>query len=162
MDPSGGGIGKAAGELLKEMEKAQKELQQLDKTQQTGGANQFQNVMQAQQTQGVQATNQAQGVQEASKILQQAKINQLSPSTRVGEAARSKQNRMTKMLEGLIKGQDRMTHIMNMALSGRQFSPPELIAMQAGVYRFAQELELTSKVVEKATSGIKQTMNTQV
>jgi len=34
--------------------------------------------------------------------------------------------------------------------------------MQAGVYRFTQELELTSKVVEKATATIKQTMNTQV
>jgi hypothetical protein len=51
---------------------------------------------------------------------------------------------------------------MKMALSGRQFTPPELLAMQAGVYRFSQELELTSKVIEKATSGIKQTMNTQV
>jgi hypothetical protein len=162
MDPSGGGIGKAAGELLKEMQKAQNELQQLDKTQQSGGANQFQNVMQSQQAQGAQATNQVQGVQEAAKILQQAKINQLSPSTRVGAAADTKRSRMANMLEGLINGQDKMTKIMNMALSGRQFSPPELIAMQAGVYRFAQELELTSKVVEKATSGIKQTMNTQV
>ena len=162
MDPSGGGIGKAAGELLKEMQKAQDELKQLDQSKQSGGANQFQNVLQTQQAQGAQAANQAKGVQEASKVLMQAKVNQLSPSTRVGSAAETKRSRMAKMLEGLINGQDKMTKIMNMALSGRQFSPPELIAMQAGVYRFAQELELTSKVVEKATSGIKQTMNTQV
>ena len=55
-----------------------------------------------------------------------------------------------------------MTKIMHMALSGRQFSPTELLAMQAGVYRFSQELHLTGKVVEKATGGIKQTLNTQV
>lgn len=163
MDPSGGGIGKAAGELMKEMQKAQNELQQLDPSKQTGGANQgFQNVMNTQQTQGVQATNQVKGVQEASKVLQQAKINATSNTTRVGRAAKTQRSRVSKMLEGMLNGQDKMTKIMKMALSGRQFSPPELIAMQAGVYRFSQELELTSKVVEKATSGIKQTMNTQV
>lgn len=81
---------------------------------------------------------------------------------RVGEAAQAQRSKMAQMLEELVGGQDKMTGIMKMALSGRQFSPPELLAMQAGVYRFSQELELTSKVVEKATSGIKQTMNTQV
>ena len=161
MDPtSGGGIGKAAGELLKEMEKAQSELQQLDQIQggQTGGAN-FSNVMDAQ---NVPATNQVQGVQESHKVLLQAKVDANLPSTRVGAPDKAQNSKLTKMLEGLIGGQDRMTGIMNMALSGRQFSPPELIGLQAGVYRFSQELELTSKVVEKATSGIKQTMNTQV
>jgi len=164
MDPAGGGgIGKAAGELLKEMEKAQSELNQLDKIQGGGqsGAN-FQGVMDAQSTQNVQATNQVQGVQESHKVLLQAKVNANLPSTRVGQAEKAQNSRLHKMLEGLIGGQDRMTNIMNMALSGRQFSPPELIGLQAGVYRFSQELELTSKVVEKATSGIKQTMNTQV
>jgi hypothetical protein len=51
---------------------------------------------------------------------------------------------------------------MNMALSGKQFSPTELLAMQAGVYRFSQELDLTSKVVQQFASGVKQTLNTQV
>ena len=76
--------------------------------------------------------------------------------------AKAERSRVADLLENLVNGQDKMTNIMNLALSGRQFSPPELIAMQAGVYRFSQELELTSKVVEKATSGVKQTMNTQV
>ena len=44
--------------------------------------------------------------------------------------------------------------------SGRAETLPRVAP--AGVYRFTQELELTGKVVEKATSGIKQTMNTQV
>ncbi len=164
MDPSGGGIGKAAGELLKEMQRAQQELQQLDKIQGQqgpGGAN-FQNVMESQAPNQVQGATEVQGVAESHKVLLQAKVNANLPSTRVGAAAEADRTRLSKMLDGLLSGQDRMTGIMNMALSGRQFSPPELIAMQAGVYRFSQELELTSKVVEKATSGIKQTMNTQV
>lgn len=165
MDPTGGGgIGKAAGELLQEMQKAQKELQQLDKIQggQGPSSTSFQSVMDTQSTQGVQATNQVQATAESHKVLLQAKVNANLPSTRVGKAAETQRTRLAQMLDGLLNGQDKMQGIMNMALSGRQFSPPELIAMQAGVYRFSQELELTSKVIEKATSGIKQTMNTQV
>ena len=48
------------------------------------------------------------------------------------------------------------------ALSGDKLSSQELLAMQAKIYRFTQEMEITSKVVEKSTSGLKQTMNTQV
>ncbi|MBI3178891.1 MAG: hypothetical protein HYZ27_04480 [Deltaproteobacteria bacterium] len=165
MDPTGGGgIGKAAGELMKEVQKAQDQMQQLDKSQQVGGG-QFDQVMEAQRTLGaenVQGAKEVQGTTKAADVLLQAKVNNTLPSTRVGEAAKAERSKMATMLEQLIGGQDKMTKIMNMALSGRQFSPSELIAMQAGVYRFSQELELTSKVIEKATSGIKQTMNTQV
>ncbi len=167
MDPTGGGIGKAAGELMKEVEKAQDQMQQLDKGREVGGG-QFEQVMEAQRTrgaegaQGVHGAKEVQGTANAADVLLQAKVNSTLPSTRVGEAAKAERSKMAGMLEQLIGGQDKMTKIMNMALSGRQFSPSELIAMQAGVYRFSQELELTSKVIEKATSGIKQTMNTQV
>ncbi len=65
-------------------------------------------------------------------------------------------------MEDVMQGQNKLEEIINLSLSGRNFSTPELLAMQAGVYRFTQELELTSKVVEKATATIKQTMNTQV
>ena len=168
MDPggSGSGIGKAAEELMQEMQKAQQDLNKMGPKQSgvQGGAA-FQQVLQAQQA---QTTGQVQGAKEATQvnkaagILAQARIDAKSPSTRVGAAARAEKSKLANLLNDLINGQDKMTNIMNMALSGRQFSPPELLAMQAGVYRFSQELELTSKVVEKATSGIKQTMNTQV
>ena len=36
------------------------------------------------------------------------------------------------------------------------------MALQAGMYKYTQELELTGKVVEKATSGLKDTLKTQV
>ncbi len=162
MDPNSGGVGKAAGELMKEMQEAQQEAQKMQQGQGPNAPGGFQNVMQAQQTQQVQEVQEAKQVNKATSILQQAKINQSLPTTRVGAAAKAKQSQAMKMLEGLIGGQDKMTQIMKMALSGRQMSPPELLAMQAGIYRFSQELELTSKVVEKATSGLKQTMNTQV
>ena len=95
-------------------------------------------------------------------MLLQARRTATSPSTRVGEAAKTQRTQMAQMLDQLISGQDKMTQIMKLALSGKQFNSQELLAMQAGVYRFSQELDLTGKVIEKATSGIKQTMNTQV
>ena len=162
----GGGIGKAAQELLQEMQKAQQELQ--TKTpQQGGGPNEaFQSAMQ--QSQAVQPTSRAQFIQpthnvnQAQNVLLQAKLTATSPATRVGEAAAAQRSRMAQMLDQLVSGQDKMSQIMKLALSGRQFNSQELLAMQAGVYRFSQELDLTGKVIEKATSGIKQTMNTQV
>ncbi len=39
--------------------------------------------------------------------------------------------------------------------------PAQLLALQAGVYRYNQELELASKLVEKATSAVKTTLQSQ-
>jgi len=166
MDPTSGGVGKAAGELLKEMQQAQEELQKMDQPQGPDQAGSFQDTLQAQQTQGVQAPNQVAQIEPAAKssnVLMNAKVNAMSPTTtQVGTTARTQRSEMANVIEGLVSGQDKMSQIMDMAMSNKKMSPQELLAMQAGVYRFSQELELTSKVVEKATSGIKQTMNTQV
>ena len=162
IDPSGGGAGKAAGELLKEMQQAQKDLQKTEQNS-PGKTNSFQNTLQAQQPQKTPAPQQVQEVGKPSNVLLNAKVNAAAPSTRVGATARTERSKVADMIEGLVNGQDKMTQIMEMALnSDQKMSPRELLAMQAGVYRFSQELDLTSKVVEKATSGLKQTMNTQV
>ena len=167
MDSGNGGIGKAAEQLLQEMQKAQQDMQNKAPGQAPGGPNEAfkQALNQPQQVHGttsvqaVQATPQATATQ---NILLQARLVATSPSTRVGEAAAAQRTKMAKMLDQLVGGQDKMNQIMKLALSGRKFDGQELLAMQAGVYRFSQELDLTGKVVDKATSGIKQTMNTQV
>ena len=162
-DPTGGGIGQAAGELLKEMQKAQAEVQQQVDQKNATTTQSFGQMMQQQVSGTTQAADaQVQAQTGSTSVLQQAKANMESPSTRVGATEKTEQSKLATMLEGIINGQDKMNTIMHMALSGKQFSPTELLAMQAGVYRFTQELDLTSKVVEKATGGIKQTLNTQV
>ena len=42
-----------------------------------------------------------------------------------------------------------------------QLAPEALIALQARVYRHTQELELGSKVVDKAAGAVKQTLQSQ-
>jgi len=75
---------------------------------------------------------------------------------------KTRDTQLTKVLSSVMSGQDKMSKIIKLATSGRAFNPTELLAIQAGVYKFSQELELTSKVVEKATDGVKQTLQTQV
>ena len=67
-----------------------------------------------------------------------------------------------KMLDRVSQAQNRMDQILKLAESGKSFSPAELLSLQAHVYRASQELDLAGKVVEKATGGIKQVLQTQV
>ena len=64
---------------------------------------------------------------------------------------KTRDTQLTKVLSSVVSGQGKMDKIIKLATSGRTFNPTELLAIQAGVYKFSQELELTSKVVEKAT-----------
>jgi hypothetical protein len=67
-----------------------------------------------------------------------------------------------KVLDQVNAAQNRMEQILHMAESGKSFSPAELLSLQTHVYRASQELDLAGKVVEKATGGVKQVLQTQV
>jgi hypothetical protein len=45
--------------------------------------------------------------------------------------------------------------VVRQGLAGRAYTPADLLAMQAQVYRYTQELELVSKLVERGTSTVK-------
>jgi hypothetical protein len=76
------------------------------------------------------------------------------------QAARSQQ--AVQVLDRVTEAQKRLDGLLALAESGRSFSPAELLAVQAHVYRASQELDLAGKVVEKATGGVKQVLQTQV
>ena len=163
-DPIGGGVGKAPQQMMQEMMR-----QQLEQVQTPGaqGGQFAQKVDKAQAAGNVQAPTEVQKVDttlNATKVLK-------THATRDGQSVTTNPVKgkdplekigMRRMLEQVMSGQNKLDKIINVATSGRVFSPQELLAVQAGVYKFSQELELTSKVVEKATSGVKQTMQTQV
>jgi hypothetical protein len=65
-------------------------------------------------------------------------------------------------LDRVSQAQKRLDHILALAESGRSFTPAELLAFQAHVYAASQQLDLAGKVVEKATGGIKQVLQTQI
>lgn len=162
-DPVSGGAAKVAEEMMKEVESAMKQADQLAQAEQTPNV-EFNNVLNSQRVGEVQeARINTGGDLTSANVLRSARAGQVQAPA-IGNAIDTKPltGGIQRIMEDVMQGQNKLEEIINLSLSGRNFSTPELLAMQAGVYRFTQELELTSKVVEKATATIKQTMNTQV
>jgi hypothetical protein len=73
-------------------------------------------------------------------------------------ATESAKRVLTRMLDDEAKV-DRGLHA---AMSGRPMSAPELLVLQAQVIQYSQEVEIASRVVDKATGAVKQVLQTQV
>ncbi|CAM3706460.1 MULTISPECIES: ATP-dependent helicase HrpB [Corallococcus] len=160
--------------------------QQTNKT----GASKFDGVL-ADKAQGADKADAAQGVnkaQAANKVdtvrqvetvnkTEKAGMNKVSgaaqqPATAKGaepvdakaEAAKTGKSggMVSDLVSGLEKGQVSMDKLIKEASSGKNMSNAELLGLQASMYKYSQELDLTSKVVEKATSGLKDVVKTQV
>jgi hypothetical protein len=168
-DPTSGGIGKASQQMMQEL---QKQMQQVEQQQKVGGP-QFDNVMAQQgvndptKVQDVSKVQDVQKTQSAADVLRTAQAQQVggvdkSIDVKKVEATTKTEGGLKAVLQQVVEGQNKLDQIIKMATSGKTYGNQELLAIQASVYKFSQELELTSKVVEKATSGVKQTMQTQV
>lgn len=111
---------------------------------------------------------------EAVNKTEKAALNKVNPSGQDPATARGAQavdakaetGKTSTMLSHVVgeleKGQVNMDKLIKAGASGKTFSNAELLSLQAGMYKYTQELDLTSKVVEKATSGLKDTLKTQV
>ncbi|HEX5035693.1 MAG TPA: hypothetical protein VFX30_00855 [bacterium] len=64
------------------------------------------------------------------------------------------------LLTDVNRGALQMDSLMELTTSGRKFTPPELLAMQAGMHQIALSIDLTGKIVETLNSGTKQLLNT--
>lgn len=166
-----GGLGQASAKMIEEIQKQAQEQIQTQQQDVSGINNKFGDVLAQQGVQGTQQTHQVQGVRQvegahrAIDTLQAAKLNAADGNISANPVESVKQpmgKGFRKILGGVIDGQGKLDEIIKLATSGKKFDPQQLLAIQASVYKYSQELEMTSKVVEKATSGIKQTMQTQV
>ncbi len=153
--------------------------QQATGASQAAQVNQAAQVSQANQVQSVQASQRAQATSSSQKVNANshhverahapdhatgiARAQEVSaPNAAVQAKAPASGNGITGLLGDIEKGQGLMDKLINGGISGQQFSNSELLALQAGMYKYTQELELTGKVVEKATTGLKDTLKTQV
>jgi hypothetical protein len=91
----------------------------------------------------------------------QAGTRHSDPVSQKQEVSKAK-DAVSGLFANIERGQATMDKLVNGALGGKNFSNQELLQLQAGMYKYSQELDLTSKVVEKATSGLKDTLKTQV
>jgi type III secretion system YscI/HrpB-like protein len=81
---------------------------------------------------------------------------------RIGPLKVAPADRAAFAVDSVSAAQARLEGVLRMAESGRNFTPQELLALQAQVYSASLEIDLTAKVVEKATGGVKQVLQTQV
>ncbi|QDG53341.1 hypothetical protein FIV42_22110 [Persicimonas caeni] len=72
------------------------------------------------------------------------------------------ETRLQDFLDGLRTDETRLEKMMEGSLSGADMSNQELLEMQSLIYAYSQKVELASKAVSNAASGMKQIMNTQV
>jgi hypothetical protein len=66
-----------------------------------------------------------------------------------------------RMLEGIGKEINRGERTVRGALAagGSELAPTDLLALQAGVYRYSEAVDLASKLVDRASSGVKTVVN---
>ena len=121
-------------------------------------AAQVQKIDQAKHIDQIQKTNKA----DLNKLDKNITGKGMDPVTQKSEVSKSS-SMMSSMMANLEKGQAHIDKLINGGISGgKAMSNQELLSMQAGMYKYTQELDLVSKVVEKATSGLKDTLKTQV
>ena len=82
------------------------------------------------------------------------------PGARPSERSHAPQ--AAQLVDRVSEAQRRLDQILQLAESGKSFSTVELLAFQAHAYRASQELDFAGKVVEKATGGVKQVLQTQL
>jgi hypothetical protein len=69
-----------------------------------------------------------------------------------------------QLLRGLgheVQGSETMVHQAIASARGGELEPGALIALQAGVYRYSEAVDLASRLVENATSGLKTVLQGQ-
>jgi hypothetical protein len=68
-----------------------------------------------------------------------------------------------RILHGLSNEVDRGEKVTRRAIEGggKDLGPGELLALQAGVYRYSEAVDLASKLVDRATSGVKTVLQGQ-
>lgn len=138
------------------------------KSQGAGDVHQAQHAQATQQVQQAAQVDKARQVEATNKAHKSELLKVSADKTAIRDAVTQKRevSKSTSMLGDMVsnmeKGQVAIDKLINGGLTGRNFSNQEMLALQAGMYKYSQELELTSKVVEKATSGLKDTLKTQV
>ncbi len=111
----------------------------------------------AQRLEHVDKTNAAKLNQSASQMTQSEKsLQQVAQK----EAPNRSVGFFKSLLRGIEDGQKNIDKLLT--TKSMKWDQQTLLQMQAGMYKYTQELELTGKVVEKATSGLKDTLKTQV
>jgi hypothetical protein len=141
-------------------------------SQQAGSTNQrlqpskFAQKLETHRAQAPNATNRAEQIQVTQRTDQ---AQSARPTAQVANAQKVAKGHKTdlaksigKLFSDVERGSNRMTDIMNQVMSGKKFSPQELLVLQAEVYHCTMEMDALSKGLTQTVTSFKDTMKTQV
>ena len=68
-----------------------------------------------------------------------------------------------RILQGLGREVDHGEKVVRRAVQGggKDLGPADLLALQAGVYRYSEAVDLSAKLIDRATSGLKTVLQGQ-
>jgi hypothetical protein len=159
-----GGAGKAGAEMFKE---AAKQLQNANDQ-----MSKFEELRSKLETQELTVNkpggeNMQIGQQQSAHQVDQ--VNQTNQTAQANQVQKAGEIPKVQDMEGLEKvvdrmksSQSRLKEILDQAMSGRTFSPQELLAMQTEVGQLSNEISLCAKMVEQGVSSFKSVMQMQV
>ncbi|MBW2462961.1 MAG: hypothetical protein JRH11_15010 [Deltaproteobacteria bacterium] len=82
-----------------------------------------------------------------------------TPGAREGRGAFGEA--LAEAARSIMHGQRRLDAAVRGGRGGRVLSNEDILSLQASVYRYTQELEIASKLVDKATSAVRTTLQSQ-
>jgi len=84
-------------------------------------------------------------------------------ATATGETAEEGPSPFARILRGLGREVDHGEKVVRRAIEGggKDLGPADLLALQAGVYRYSEAVDLSAKLVDRATSGVKTVLQGQ-
>ncbi|MCB9622638.1 MAG: hypothetical protein H6723_04790 [Sandaracinus sp.] len=97
-------------------------------------------------------------------LLREGETSDSSTAPRPREVSPPSGPSFTERLGAAARQLDAGRRVVDAALATARrgdLAPEQLLAIQAGVYRYTQEVELASKVVDKATNGLKTVLQSQ-
>ncbi|MDB4937427.1 MAG: hypothetical protein JWP87_4399 [Labilithrix sp.] len=84
-------------------------------------------------------------------------------ATATATASDGEPSAFARVLQGLGREVDHGEKVVRRAIEGggKDLGPGELLALQAGVYRYSEAVDLSAKLVDRATSGVKTVLQGQ-
>lgn len=87
-----------------------------------------------------------------------APVSPAAPPAELDPAASTAASRFRDLVQDLEKGEDFVDRVIRRAMAGRDLTPEQLIAVQAGVYRHSQQMETFSKLVDSVAGSVRRTL----
>jgi hypothetical protein len=95
--------------------------------------------------------------------FREAAVAKVEVTPRAGATGDEGPSPFARVLRGLGREVDHGEKVMRRAIDsgGKDLSSSELLALQAGVYRYSEAVDLSAKLIDRATSGIKTVLQGQ-